>query len=96
MQSKPQRRETFAVQEAEDDSSSLELPMSDSGPEEVHAAEASSSQSDDGSEQDELAEVYEIQKCRRAKRDFKNNVKTYKESKRKSRKVGWVLRHIIQ
>ena len=52
MQSKAQRRETIAVQEAEDDSSSLELPMSDSGPEEVHAAEASSSQSDDGSEQD--------------------------------------------
>lgn len=55
--SRPQRRDTYAVQEMDGDSSSLELPMSDSDPEEVHAAEAVSSQSDDGSEQDELAEI---------------------------------------
>ena len=83
--SRPQRRDTYAVQEMDGDSSSLELPMSDSDPEEVHAAEAVSSQSDDGSEQDELAEIYEIQK--RAKRDFKKNVKTYKESKRKVKEI---------
>ena len=83
LQLKPQRRETFAVQEDPNDSSSLEVPMSES--EESAEVMLGERQDDEEDSENELEEVYEIQK--KAKRDFKKSFKTYKESKRRVQEI---------
>ena len=83
LQLKPQRRETFAVQEDPNDSSSLEVPMSES--EESAEVMLGEGQDDEEESNYELEEVYEIQK--KAKRDFKKSFKTYKESKRRVKEI---------
>eukprot|EP00435_Cladocopium_sp_Y103_P016594 s2147_g4.t1 len=79
------RRETFAVQDA-DDSSSIEMPPSDSNDSDAEVllgqdSEASSNQSAD----DEVGEILEIQK--KAKKDFKKSFRIYKESKKKVKEI---------
>ena len=75
-QLKPGKRDTFAVQENDPESSSIEMPMSETD-ESIGEVFAEEEVVEDESE-NELAEVYEIQK--KAKRDFKKNFKTYKET----------------
>ena len=84
-QFKPARRETFAVQQVDNESSSLEAPISDTdedGDEIMIGEHDEDSHSDDD---EQLAEVYEIQK--KAKKDFKKSFRTYKESKKKVREI---------
>eukprot|EP00435_Cladocopium_sp_Y103_P025552 s3203_g6.t1 len=83
---KPARRETYAVQEAVDDSSSIDLPNSDSDADQgdVLIGQASD-QSSEVSAEDEIEEIMEIQK--KAKRDFKKNFRTYKESKKRVKEI---------
>ena len=82
---KSQRRDAFAVQEP-DDSSSIDLPLSDSDGEDPEVllgqeSEVSSNQSAD----DEVGEILEIQK--KAKKDFKKSFRTYKESKKRVKEI---------
>ena len=72
---KPARRETFAVQDAVDDSSSIDLPDtgSDVDQGDVFVGQTSD-QSSEVSAEDEIEEIMEIQK--KAKRDFKKSFRT--------------------
>ena len=82
MQLRPQKQ-VYAVQDdPNDDSSSLEAPLTESGSDdnEVLAGEHEQQSSDD-----ELAEIYEIQK--KAKKDFKKSFRSYKDSKRKVKEI---------
>ena len=82
---KSQRRDAYAVQVQDDESSSLEPPMSsgESG-EEAMLGETGEQFDDDGSDE-ELQEIYEMQK--KAKRDFKKSFRTYKESKKRVKEI---------
>ena len=85
---KVQRRDACAVQD--DDSSSIEFPMSSSNDEEALLGEGKTESKDDDDDDDDdddeepddgLAEIYELQK--KAKKEFKKSFKAYKESKKK-------------
>ena len=79
------RRETFAVEQAVEESSTSVDPLSDSGSgEEAYQVEGAEGSLGTGSEE-ELQEIFEIQK--KAKKEFKKQFRTYKESKKKVREI---------
>jgi hypothetical protein len=81
---KVQRRDAYSVQD--DDSSSIELPLSSSDDEEALLGEGKTESDDDDDESDDgLAEIYELQK--KAKEEFKKSFKTYKESKTRVKEI---------
>ena len=84
LQLKPQRRETYAVQEEPNESSSLDVPLSESD-ESADVMLGEGHDEEDDSNNEELEEIYEMQK--RAKRDFKKSFKIYKESKRRVKEI---------
>ena len=82
---KGQRRDTFAVQDA-DDSSSIDMPLSDSDGSDPEVLLGQESEvSSNHSAEDEVGEILEIQK--KAKRDFKKSFRTYKESKKRVKEI---------
>ena len=83
---KPARRETFAVQDAVDDSSSIDLPDTGSDVDQGDVLVGQTSdQSSEVSAEDEIEEIMEIQK--KAKRDFKKSFRTYKETKKRVKEI---------
>ena len=85
IQLKPGRREAYAVQEQDDESSSIDMPISDSGDDDAEVYMGEDNGENDYESEDELAEVFEMQK--KAKRDFRKNYKTYKETKKKVKEI---------
>ena len=78
-QLKPGRRDAFAVDV--EDSSSLELPLSESDGDDNGVLVGEEVQEPSESDDDELAETYEIQ--RKAKKDFKKSFGTYTRNPRR-------------
>ena len=80
---KVQRRHAYAVQD--DDSSSIELPLSSSDGEDALLGEGKTESNDDDDESDDgLAEIYELQK--KAKKEFKKSFKHTKRAKSVSKR----------
>ena len=93
-QLKPGRRDAFAVDV--EDSSSLELPLSESDGDDNGVLVGEEVQEPSESDDDELAvaETYEIH--RKAKKDFKKSFRIYKESKKKVKDIKKSLLPTIQ